>query len=55
MMLGAATFETVIAFPVLSAGDELAPGFQFRAPAMLYAVPPPEEVPFLLSRPASCS
>ena len=47
--------ETVMVFPLLSAGDELAPAFQFRAPAMLYALPPPEEVPFLLSSPASCS
>ena len=33
--VGAGILETVIALPVLSAGEELAPGFQFRAAAML--------------------
>ena len=46
-------FDTVIAFPLLSAGEELAPGFQLDAAARLYVVPPPEVVPFLLSRPAN--
>ena len=53
MRIGAVTLETVIALPVLSAGEELAPGFQPEAAAMLYVVLLPEEVPFLLSRPAS--
>ena len=33
--VGAGILETVIALPVLSAGEDPSPGFQFRAAAML--------------------